>query len=34
MIGKIAGWGITFLPVHTLGLTVGSIIEKPVARRG
>jgi len=34
MYGKIAGWGITFLPVHTLGLTVGSIVEKPVARGG
>ena len=34
MFGKISGWGITFLPVHTLGLTVGSIVEKPVAHRG
>lgn len=28
------GWGITFLPVHTFGLTVGSITEKPVAHKG
>lgn len=34
MFGKISGWGITFLPVHTLGVTVGSIVEKPVARAG
>ncbi len=34
MYGKIAGWGITFLPVHTLGLTVGSIVEKPVEHQG
>jgi len=34
MFGKLSGWGITFLPVHTLGLTVGSIVEKPAAQQG
>jgi pyruvate/2-oxoglutarate dehydrogenase complex dihydrolipoamide acyltransferase (E2) component len=28
--GPGSAWGIGFLPVHTLGLTVGSITEKPV----
>lgn len=29
MFGRGSGWGITFLPLHTLGLTVGGIAEKP-----
>jgi pyruvate/2-oxoglutarate dehydrogenase complex dihydrolipoamide acyltransferase (E2) component len=34
MFAPGTGWGITFLPVHTFGLTVGSITEKPVAHQG
>jgi pyruvate/2-oxoglutarate dehydrogenase complex dihydrolipoamide acyltransferase (E2) component len=29
MFGKGCGWGLTFVPMHTLGLTVGGISEKP-----
>jgi len=29
MFGQGGGWGITFLPYHTLGLTVGGIATKP-----
>jgi pyruvate/2-oxoglutarate dehydrogenase complex dihydrolipoamide acyltransferase (E2) component len=29
MFGKGGGWGIGFLPVHTMGLTVGGIVQKP-----
>lgn len=29
MFGKGGGWGIAFLPTHTLGLTVGGISQKP-----
>lgn len=29
MFGKGGGWGIGFLPTHTLGLTVGGITQKP-----
>ena len=29
MFGKGGGWGIGFLPTHTLGLTVGGITRKP-----
>ena len=29
MFGKGGGWGVTFLPVNTLGLTVGGIALKP-----
>lgn len=29
MFGQGSGWGIGFLPLHTLGLTVGSIAGKP-----
>jgi pyruvate/2-oxoglutarate dehydrogenase complex dihydrolipoamide acyltransferase (E2) component len=29
MFGKGGGWGIGFLPTHTLGLTVGGIARKP-----
>jgi pyruvate/2-oxoglutarate dehydrogenase complex dihydrolipoamide acyltransferase (E2) component len=30
MFGKGGGWGLGFLPLHTLGLTLGGIAEKPV----
>ena len=30
MFGMGGGWGLTFLPSHTLGLTVGGIQTKPV----
>jgi pyruvate/2-oxoglutarate dehydrogenase complex dihydrolipoamide acyltransferase (E2) component len=29
MFGRGSGWGLAFLPYHTLGLTVGGIAEKP-----
>ncbi|HEX7507161.1 MAG TPA: 2-oxo acid dehydrogenase subunit E2, partial [Polyangia bacterium] len=29
MFGRGSGWGIAFLPMHTLGLTVGGIADKP-----
>ena len=29
MFGKGSGWGIGFLPMHTLGLTIGGMAEKP-----
>jgi pyruvate/2-oxoglutarate dehydrogenase complex dihydrolipoamide acyltransferase (E2) component len=29
MFGKGSGWGVGFLPLHTLGLTVGGLTEKP-----
>ena len=29
MFGKGGGWGVTFLPVHTLGLTIGGIVQRP-----
>jgi len=29
MFGKGGGWGLGFLPMHTLGITVGGIAEKP-----
>lgn len=29
MFGHGSGWGIAFVPMHTLGLTVGGIAEKP-----
>jgi len=29
MFGKGGGWGIGFLPTHTMGLTVGGISQKP-----
>jgi pyruvate/2-oxoglutarate dehydrogenase complex dihydrolipoamide acyltransferase (E2) component len=34
MFGKSGGWGIGFLPVHTLGLTVGGITQKPGLHEG
>ena len=29
MFGRGGGWGVGFLPMHTLGLTLGGIAEKP-----
>lgn len=29
MFGRSTGWGIIFLPHHTLGLTVGGLAQKP-----
>jgi pyruvate/2-oxoglutarate dehydrogenase complex dihydrolipoamide acyltransferase (E2) component len=29
MFGKGGGWGFGFLPMHTPGVTVGGIAEKP-----
>jgi pyruvate/2-oxoglutarate dehydrogenase complex dihydrolipoamide acyltransferase (E2) component len=29
MFGQGTGWGVGFLPMHTLGLTVGGIAERP-----
>jgi pyruvate/2-oxoglutarate dehydrogenase complex dihydrolipoamide acyltransferase (E2) component len=34
MFGKAGGWGIGFLPTHTLGLTVGGIAQKPGVHDG
>ena len=34
MFGKGGGWGIAFLPTHTLGLTVGGITQKPGVQDG
>ncbi len=34
MFGRGGGWGFGFLPVHTLGLTVGGISERLVLRDG
>jgi pyruvate/2-oxoglutarate dehydrogenase complex dihydrolipoamide acyltransferase (E2) component len=34
MFGKGGGWGIGFLPTHTLGLTVGGIVQKPGVHEG
>lgn len=34
MFGKSGGWGIAFLPTHTLGLTVGGISQKPGVHDG
>jgi pyruvate/2-oxoglutarate dehydrogenase complex dihydrolipoamide acyltransferase (E2) component len=34
MFGKSGGWGIGFLPTHTLGLTVGGIAQKPGVYEG
>lgn len=34
MFGRGGGWGIGFLPLHTLGLTVGGISEKPRLQEG
>jgi pyruvate/2-oxoglutarate dehydrogenase complex dihydrolipoamide acyltransferase (E2) component len=34
MFGEGGGWGIGFLPSHTLGLTVGGIAQKPGVYNG
>jgi len=34
MFGKGGGWGVTFLPVHTLGLTIGGIVQRAGAVDG
>jgi pyruvate/2-oxoglutarate dehydrogenase complex dihydrolipoamide acyltransferase (E2) component len=34
MFGKGGGWGIGFLPTHSLGLTVGGIAQKPGVHEG
>jgi pyruvate/2-oxoglutarate dehydrogenase complex dihydrolipoamide acyltransferase (E2) component len=34
LFGQGAGWGLTFLPLHTLGLTIGGIAEKPGVVQG
>ncbi len=34
MFWKGAGWGFGFLPLHTLGLTIGSIVERPALVEG
>jgi pyruvate/2-oxoglutarate dehydrogenase complex dihydrolipoamide acyltransferase (E2) component len=34
MFGKGGGWGLGFLPAHTMGVTIGGIIEKPVVVDG
>lgn len=34
MFGHGGGWGFGFLPMHTLGLTVGGIAEKPALTDG
>lgn len=34
VFGKHSGWGVPFLPFHTLGLTVGGIGQKPGVHEG
>ncbi|MDX1613814.1 MAG: 2-oxo acid dehydrogenase subunit E2 [Candidatus Promineifilaceae bacterium] len=34
MFGKSGGWGVGFLPTHTLGVTVGGIAQKPGVHQG
>lgn len=34
MFGTGGGWGLGFLPTHTLGLTVGGIVQKPGVHEG
>jgi pyruvate/2-oxoglutarate dehydrogenase complex dihydrolipoamide acyltransferase (E2) component len=34
MFGRGGGWGIGFLPTHTLGITVGGIAQKPGVHEG
>ena len=34
MFGKRGGWGLSFLPTHTLGLIAGGIAEKPGVHDG
>jgi len=34
MFGSGGGWGLAFLPMHTLGLTLGGIVERPALEDG
>jgi pyruvate/2-oxoglutarate dehydrogenase complex dihydrolipoamide acyltransferase (E2) component len=34
MFGKGGGWGVNFLPLHNLGVTVGGIAQKPGVYQG
>jgi hypothetical protein len=34
MFGRGGGWGITFLPLHTIGVTIGGIHTKPAIVNG
>jgi pyruvate/2-oxoglutarate dehydrogenase complex dihydrolipoamide acyltransferase (E2) component len=34
MFGRRGGWGVGFLPLHTIGLTVGGISQKPGVYEG
>jgi pyruvate/2-oxoglutarate dehydrogenase complex dihydrolipoamide acyltransferase (E2) component len=34
MFGRQGGWGVGFLPLHTLGLTVGGVSQKPGVHDG
>jgi pyruvate/2-oxoglutarate dehydrogenase complex dihydrolipoamide acyltransferase (E2) component len=34
MFGSGGGWGVGFLPTHTLGLTIGGIVQKPGMHEG
>jgi pyruvate/2-oxoglutarate dehydrogenase complex dihydrolipoamide acyltransferase (E2) component len=34
MFGSGGGWGLPFLPMHTLGLTLGGIVERPALEQG
>lgn len=34
MFGQGAGWGLSFLPMHSLGLTVGGIAQRPAVVDG
>lgn len=34
MFGQGAGWGLGFLPMHTLGVTIGGIAERPALADG
>jgi hypothetical protein len=34
MFGEGAGWGLGFLPMHTLGVTIGGIAERPALANG
>lgn len=34
MFGQGSGWGVTFVPLHTLALLVGGITQKPMVHEG
>jgi len=34
MFGQGAGWGLGFLPMHTLGITIGGMAERPALENG